>query len=56
MTSTGISSSLPEEMAPSSKMVYIVDDDADVLDSLIAPAGPWQASSNVHFRKRISRL
>jgi FixJ family two-component response regulator len=34
MTSTGISTSLPEEMAPSSKMVYIVDDDADVLDAL----------------------
>jgi FixJ family two-component response regulator len=34
MTSTGISSSLPEEMAPSNEIVYIVDDHANVLDAL----------------------
>jgi FixJ family two-component response regulator len=34
MTRTAISSSLREGMAPSSEMVYIVDDDAGVVDAL----------------------
>jgi FixJ family two-component response regulator len=34
MTRPAISSSLPEGMVPSSEMVYIVDDDASVVDAL----------------------
>ena len=34
MTRTAISSSLPAGMAPSSEMVYIVDDHANILDAL----------------------